>query len=67
MLFVIGQGIATLQIKEGVNVSGKKQVYFDSHSYLPTTASPEFMVMEEVWNIAKRELLVLRYYQSFAD
>ncbi len=27
--------------------------------YLPT-ASPEFMVMEEVWNIAKRDLLVLK-------
>ena len=25
--------------------------------YLPT-ASPEFMVMEEVWNIAKQDLLV---------
>ena len=35
--------------------------------YLPTTASPEFMVMEEVWNIAKRDLLVLKYYASFAD
>jgi hypothetical protein len=34
--------------------------------YLPT-ASPEFMVMEEIWNIAKRDLLVLQYYQSFAD
>ena len=34
--------------------------------YLPT-ASPEFMVMEEVWNIAKCDLLVLKYYQSFAD
>ena len=35
--------------------------------YLPTAASPEFMVMEEVWNIAKRDLLVLNYYSSFAD
>ena len=35
--------------------------------YLPTTASPEFMVMEGVWNIAKRDLLVLKYYSSFAD
>jgi transposase len=35
--------------------------------YLPTTASPEFMVMEEVWDIAKRDLLVLKYYPSFAD
>ena len=34
--------------------------------YLPT-ASPEFMVMEEVWNIAKRDLFVLQYYPSFAD
>jgi transposase len=34
--------------------------------YLPT-ASPEFMVMEEVWNIAKRDLFVLEYYTSFAD
>ena len=34
--------------------------------YLPT-ASSEFMVMEEIWNIAKRELLVLNYYSSFAD
>jgi transposase len=34
--------------------------------YLPT-ASPEFMVMEEIWNIAKRDLLVLKYYSSFAD
>jgi transposase len=34
--------------------------------YLPT-ASPEFMVMEEVWNIAKRDLLMLKYYTSFGD
>ena len=32
--------------------------------YLPT-ASPEFMMVEEIWNIAKRELLVLKYYSSF--
>jgi len=25
------------------------------------------MVMEEVWNIAKQDLLVLKYYPSFAD
>jgi hypothetical protein len=48
------------------------KTYFDNHKntmisvYLPT-ASPEFMVMEEVLNIAKRHLLVLQYYQSFAD
>ena len=36
--------------------------------YLPTATSPEFMVMEkEVWNIAKRDLFVLKYYSSFGD
>jgi transposase len=34
--------------------------------YLPT-ASPEFMMVEEIWNIAKRELLVLKYYSSIED
>ncbi len=34
--------------------------------YLPT-ASPEFMVIEKVWSIAKRDLLVLKLYASFAD
>jgi transposase len=34
--------------------------------FLPT-ASPEFMVMEGVWNISKRDLLVLKYYPTFAD
>ena len=48
------------------------QKYFEENKdtvipvYLPT-ASPEFMMMEEVWNIAKRDLLVLKYYSSFAD
>ncbi len=32
--------------------------------YLPTV-SPEFMVMEGRWNIAKRDLLVLKQYPSF--
>ena len=27
----------------------------------------EHMVMEEIWNIAKQDLFVLQYYQSFAD
>ena len=46
--------------------------YFDRHKdalipvYLPT-ASPEFMILEEVWNIAKRDLLLLKYYPSFSD
>jgi transposase len=34
--------------------------------YLPT-ASPEFMILEGVWNIAKHDLLVLKYYSSFED
>jgi transposase len=52
--------------------SKKVRKYFEKNKdtlipiYLPT-ASPEFMVMEEVWNIAKRDLFVLQYYQSFAD
>jgi len=52
--------------------SKKVRQYFEQSKdnlipvYLPT-ASPEFMIMEEVWNIAKRDLLVLQYYQSFAD
>jgi transposase len=51
--------------------SKKVQKYFEENRdrlipiYLPT-ATPEFMVMEEVWNIAKRDLLVLKYYSSFA-
>ncbi len=35
--------------------------------YLPTTASPEFMVMETIWNIAKRDLFILKYYPSFTN
>jgi transposase len=31
------------------------------------TASPEFIMLEEVWNIAKHDLLVLEYYSSFED
>lgn len=31
------------------------------------TASPEFMMLEEVWNIAKRDLLLLKYYSAFED
>jgi len=52
--------------------SKKVQKYFEENKdtlipvYLPT-ASPEFMVMEEIWNIAKQDLFVLQYYASFAD
>lgn len=34
--------------------------------YLPT-ASQEFMMLEEVWNIAKQDVLVLKQYSSFED
>ena len=46
--------------------------YYQDHDgslipvYLPT-ASPEFMVLEECWNISKSDLLVLTYYTSFRD
>ena len=52
--------------------SKKVMKYFEENKdnlipvYLPT-ASPEFMVMEEIWNMAKNDLLVLQYYSSFAD
>ena len=32
-----------------------------------STASPEFMMMEEIWNIAKRDLFILKHYSSFAE
>jgi hypothetical protein len=35
--------------------------------YLPTASPAEFMVLEEIWHIAKNDLLVLQYYSSFAD
>jgi transposase len=34
--------------------------------YLPT-ASPEFMMLEEVWKIAKQDMLVSKHYSSFED
>ena len=34
--------------------------------YLPT-ASAEFMVLEEIWHIVKKDLLVLQYYPSVTD
>lgn len=34
---------------------------------IPQPTSPEFMVLEECWNISKRDLLVLAYYPSFDD
>jgi hypothetical protein len=52
--------------------SRKIRKYFEKHRdslmpvYLPT-ASPEFMVLEECWNISKNDLLVLTYYKSFTE
>ena len=52
--------------------SHKVRKYFEEHKdslipiYLPT-ASPEFMILEECWNISKNDLLVLTYYPSFRD
>ena len=52
--------------------SRKVRQYFEENkdAMIPVclpTASPEFMVMEEVWNMAKNDLLVLSHYPSFAD
>ena len=52
--------------KASPNYKSKKMIkYFEENRntlilvYLPTTESPEFMVMEkEVWNIAKRDLFL---------
>ena len=52
--------------------SKKVLKYFNSNKdtlipvYLPT-ASPELMVLEKIWNIAKNDLLVIQYYSSFTD
>ena len=32
--------------------------------YLPTE-SPEFIIMDKIWNTAKHNILILKYYQSF--
>jgi hypothetical protein len=69
MLSVSGQGFTLqLQIRESEEVR-----YFErkKNSLIPVwlpTASPEFMVLEECWNISKNDLLVLaHYYASFRD
>lgn len=52
--------------------SQKIRHYFEKHKdalipiWLPT-ASSEFMVLEECWNISKNDLLVCRYYKSFTN
>ena len=35
--------------------------------YLPTASPAEFMVLEEIWHIAKNDLLVLQHYSSFIE
>ena len=53
--------------------SKKVRKYFDElkNEIIPVwlpTASPEFMVLEECWNLSKNDLLALTYYyQSFTD
>ncbi len=67
------KNVFCLWIKHRHNINQRRYLYFKENKdtlipvYLPTTASPEFMVMEEVCNIAKRDLFVLKYYPSFAD
>jgi hypothetical protein len=52
--------------------SHKVRRYFEKHNdnlvpvWLPT-ASAEFMVLEESWNISKKDLLLLTYYHSFTS
>lgn len=52
--------------------SQKVRQYFNKHKddlipiWVPT-ASPEFMMLEECWNISKNHLLVLSYSPSFAN
>jgi hypothetical protein len=50
----------------------KVRAYFDDHkdTLIPVyliTASPEFMIIEEILDIAKQDLLLLKYYSSFTD
>lgn len=51
--------------------SNKVRQYFEQHRndlvpvWLPT-ASPEFMVLEQCWNVSKKDL-VLTYYRSFTN
>ena len=66
MPYFHGQGSIT------TSHSRKAGEYFDRHkdALIPVclpTASPGFMAMEDVWNIAKRDLLVLKHNPSFAE
>jgi transposase len=52
--------------------SKKVRKYFEENknTLIPAyfqAALPEFMVIEEVWHIAKQDLSVTDYYSSFAD
>ncbi len=45
-----------------------KEYFKQNKATLPVyllIASSEFMKLEEIWNIAERDLLVLKYYSSF--
>jgi transposase len=52
--------------------SNKVRQYFEQHrdDFVPVwlpTASPEFMALEQCWNISKKDLLVLTHYPSFTN
>ncbi|MER5175947.1 MAG: transposase [Candidatus Nitrosocosmicus sp.] len=60
--------------KASPHYKSKKVIkYFEQHKDIHTSIpskcikSPEFMVMDEIWSMAKRDLIILKYYQSFAD
>jgi hypothetical protein len=64
MLSVLGQSISAYRLEK------VRRRYFDDQKNILTpvwlpTASPEFMVLEECWNISKNDLLVLTYYASY--
>jgi len=52
--------------------SQKIKSYLEKHKdmlvpvWLPTV-SPEFMVLEECWNISRNDLQLLTYYSSFKE
>jgi hypothetical protein len=48
-----------LQVKKGERVSRREQGY-PIPVYLPT-ASPEFRILKQIWNIAKQDLFVQKH------
>jgi hypothetical protein len=52
---------------EGKQLIRQYDIFNGDTVYSHPTVSPEFMVMKEVWNTAKGDLFVLKYYASFVD